>query len=403
MVRWPEMATSVPSTTSYYRRHREWIDGTSTIIFLGCLYITLSGEMIAFNKYLIHKDRFPFAVPLVLLHAGFSSVCALVLFLAKPSMFPSLADPVKKVSIDKDLVLRGALPIAVCFSVQLVLSNTAYLHSSMVFLQMMKESNLIIVYFLSVMAALEIFTSVKLKIIIAIMLATSLTIHGEVDFNWTGFALQGSGQLFESSKIVLQALLLSNAGRKLDVMSYVLLVMPLCFLVLGSLLFTLVFIHPLDHLKTPQWLDIVTWWPSLAVSATLAFGLNITIALFMKHCSAIGFILAGITKDAVIVLLGAFAMDEHISAVQAVGFFFQLSFIVVWSVMNIYPEKFEDGLLPGLLALREPDNMDKCLLVPEPLKESTFSDRYGASRPAEAYGVSRARTDSGCSEKSIGY
>jgi len=367
--------------------------GMSTIIGLGCLYITLSGGMIAFNKYLIHKDRFPFAVPLVLMHAGFSSLCALVLFLVKPSLFPSLTDTVARISVDKDLVLRGALPIAVLFSVQLVLSNTAYLHSSMVFLQMMKESNLILVYFFSFMAALEVFTWVRMKIIIVIMLATTLTIQGEVHFNWTGFALQGSGQLFESLKIVLQALLLSSAGRKLDVMSYVLLVMPLCFAVLGFLLFMLVFIHPLEHLKTPQWLDIVTWWPWLAANATLAFGLNITIALFMKHSSAVGFILAGITKDAVIVLVGASAMNEHISAVQAVGFFFQLSFIFVWSLVNIYPEKFAGGVLPGLFALSEPAQGDKCLLVPEPCTESTLV----------GYGASRSRTDSGCSEKSIEY
>ena len=35
---------------------------------------------------------------------------------------------------------RAALPIAVLFSVQVVLSNSAYLHSSLAFLQMMKDA-----------------------------------------------------------------------------------------------------------------------------------------------------------------------------------------------------------------------------------------------------------------------
>merc|ERR1719310_2631713 len=177
--------------------------------------------MIAFNKYLMHEGRFPYATTMVLIHSGFSAFCALMLFLIKPSLFPSLTDPDQKVSIDRSLILHGALPIAFLFSIQLVLSNTAYLHSSLAFLQMMKESNLVLVYVFSLIAALETFGWNKILLIAMIIFATMLTIHGELNFSWTGFCIQGSGQLFESAKIVMQAVLLSSAGHKLDVLTYV--------------------------------------------------------------------------------------------------------------------------------------------------------------------------------------
>merc|ERR1719247_2270595 len=128
------------------------------VSMFGVGYVICSAGLIAYNKYLMNHDRFPFAICLVFIHAAFCSLCAGVLYLVKPSLFPSLSDPARKVPIDSSLILRGALPIAILFSAQLVLTNTAYLHSSVAFLQMMKEANLVLVYVLSLMASLEKFS-----------------------------------------------------------------------------------------------------------------------------------------------------------------------------------------------------------------------------------------------------
>lgn len=325
------------------------------MLSLGAIYIVISAGLIAFNKYLVNPDRFPFAVSLVLCHAGFSSLCALVLLFVKPSLFPSLTDPQKKVAIDANLVLGKALPIAVLFSAQLVLSNTAYLHSSTAFLQMLKESNLVLVYLFSLFAALEVFSWTKGRILICIVFATMLTIEGELRFSFTGFVIQGTSQFFESAKIVLQAIILSGAGKKLDPLSYVLLVMPLCFMVLGSLICGLVFVYPIETFRTPNFADLAEWWPMLLANACVAFALNVTVAVFMKNSSAVAFILAGITKDAVIVLAGGAFLGELVSGLQIFAFMLQLVFIWTWSLMKMFPEKFENGIFSGLMALYEGD------------------------------------------------
>lgn len=318
------------------------------VFMLGCLYIANSAGLIAFNKYLIHEDRFPYAVALVLMHTFFCSCCAGLLYLVVPSWFPSLTDPAQKVAIDRDLILKGTLPVAVLFAGQLVLSNTAYLHCSVAFLQMMKEANLVLVYALSLAVMLEKFAWQHMRILIFIACATFLTIHGELNFSFSGFTLQATSQLFECCKIVLQAMLLSSAGKKLDALSYVLLVMPLCFLTLSCFIGILLFVHPMKEFQTPDLVHLQEWWPILVANACVAFSLNIVIALFVKHSSAVAFILCGIVKDAAIVLVGCLFMSEVISHLQGFGFFMQLCGILVWSLMKKFPNEFRYGELNGL-------------------------------------------------------
>jgi len=346
----PELRTATPDSNAA----AEPGQGTATqhfiwVAFLGLLYIAISSCLIAYNKYLMTEDRFPYAICLVLLHATFCSSACAILYLVKPSLFPSLTDPAKMVKVDADLMLKGALPIAVFFSAQLVLSNTAYLHSSVAFLQMMKEANLVLVYTFSLIACLEKFSWRSCGILVFIIFATTLTIHGEVNFSMTGFMIQGCGQIFECCKIVLQAMLLSSAGRKLDALTYVMLVMPLCAALLAGGIFVLNF-FPLEHFLIPAWQNVVNWWPHLAANCCVAFALNVCIALFIKHASAVAFILAGIVKDAMIVATSVLVLREVISSIQVFGFGLQLCAIFLWSTIKTFPDRFEGSILVGFLS-----------------------------------------------------
>lgn len=335
------------------------------------LYILCSAGLIAFNKYLMRKDNFPYPVPMVICHTIVSSGLAGMLYLCMPSLFPSLTDPAKKVNIDRNLILKGALPIGLCFSVQLALSNTALVHSTVAFLQMMKEANIVIVYGLSLALVLEVFQWQTFKVYMLVPLATALTIRGELHFSMTGFLVQGSSQLFECIKIVMQAALLTNAGKKLDVMTYLLVVMPICFVSLSVALSLLVPSHP--EFFPP--LDVFQSWSRvLALNSLLAFTLNVVIAFFMKYSSAVSFILAGIIKDAAIVLAGSIIMGEEIANLQAIGFAMQLLCIGLCAMMKTWPAEFEAGILPGLrfvFGLRSP--------VTKVLNGMPIGNEYGAT------------------------
>lgn len=316
--------------------------------FFGVGYILTSAGMISFNKYLINKDRFPYAIVLVFLHNVFCSVVAATLRLIKPSWFPSLTDPdvSKRVVVDRHIILKGCLPIAIQISIFLVLSNSAYIHSSVSFLQMMKEANLVLVYIMSVCLAMEKFLWRSVVLIVLIMAATTMTIHGEIHFSWTGFTMQAVGQIFESAKIVLQAVLLS--GWKLDALSYMLLVPPLCAMVLGVEMLFLVFVYPIEHFAVPTLWNVLAWSPYLLASSCLAFMLNTVVALFVKNSSAIAYILAGLVKDAAIVGAGVYVLREATSVQQVTGFVLQLSLVFLWSLCKTYPKIFERGFHIGL-------------------------------------------------------
>mmetsp|Transcript_8447 Transcript_8447/g.18416 ORF Transcript_8447/g.18416 Transcript_8447/m.18416 type:complete len:367 (-) Transcript_8447:60-1160(-) len=323
------------------------------VVPLGVLYLCTSSGLISLNKYLMHEDRFPFAVPLVLIHMFFCSALTSALYFLKPSFFPSLTDSGRTLQVDRSLILRGALPIALFFSGTLVLSNLAYLHSSVAFLQMLKEANLVLVYVLSLVAALETFSMHRACVIVLVLFATTLTVHGELNFSLTGFVIQGSSQILESAKIVLQGLLLCSAGRKIDVLTYVLLVTPLCFAILSVVLVVASVLLPGQHFNLPGWHHFQHWWPYLILNALLAFLLNVTIALFMKYSSPVAFILAGVMKDAVIVLAGNLLFHESVTSIQAIGFSMQLVFVTTWSMMKAFPDVFEGGVMKGLMVLND--------------------------------------------------
>jgi len=336
---------------------------------LGFGYVACSSGLIAYNKFLITEERFPYAISLVLIHAIFCSCFAGLLFLVKPSLFPSLSDPAKKVNVDADLILKGALPIALLFSAQLVLSNTAYMHSSLAFLQMMKEANLVLVYTFSLMACLEKFSWRSCGILVFIIFATTMTIHGEVNFSYTGFCIQGVGQLFECCKIVLQAMLLSSAGRKLDALTYVMLVMPLCAVILSAGIGILM-MFPQEHFLVPSFHHLEQWWPHLLANACVAFLLNVVIALFVKNSSAVAFILAGVCKDAAIVATSMVLLREVVTLVQGIGFGLQLGGILLWSLIKTFPDRFEAGIGQGI---------NHMVFNTDPVKGKGIGGKYGST------------------------
>lgn len=319
----------------------ETVARVAVVSGLAIAYMAISTGLLGFNKYLMHVDRFPFAIFLGLLHMSASFGFNAVLFWLSPKFFPSLSDPEQNVSIDSGLVLNVLLPIAGCFAAQLVLSNVAFMHSSIAFLQMMKESNVVVVYLISLALALEKFDRRRATVLVFILGATALTIHGEARLSHTGLTLQGVSVLCESMKLTLQSYTLSASGRRLDALTYVMLLAPLVFLVLSVSAAVLGVCWPSRPvaLMLPSWQDIVEYRSLLVANGCLAFAMNISHALFIKNSSAITFILTGIIlKDVMIVIVGSVIMGNSLTFQQAFGFALQLVGILAWSLMKLFPE-----------------------------------------------------------------
>lgn len=69
----------------------------------------------------------------------------------------------------------------------------------------------------------------------------------------------------------------------------------------------------------------------------LAFALNVTIALVLKNCSAMGFIVAGQVKDILIVVASTRLFGDSISQFQYLGFAVTLAGCCAWAALKLNP------------------------------------------------------------------
>lgn len=320
-----------------------------SVLFYCGLNATLSASLIAFNKHLMHESRFPYPVPLVALHTTSSSIFVTLFFIVyrrysnESAFFTALPQALVETSIKTKISILAAL-----FAVQLVFSNAAYLYSSVVFIQMMKEGNIPFVYFLSVMLALEQVHWQRIRVLLVIVFATMLTIKGALHFTWTGFWIQLTGQCFEGTRIVFQALLLSANGLNIDVLTYMLLVMPACAVILLAGLTFNSCVLQVSAVAMPTSSVLLEWWPVLFANIILAVALNFTTALVVKHASAVGLLLSGLVKDSAIIFFGAYFLGEDMTSVQVCGFITQLLGIFIYSLIKIHPDAFTGGIYSGL-------------------------------------------------------
>merc|ERR1740123_1119124 len=163
-----------------------------------------------------------------------------------------------------------------------------------------------IVFIISCIVGLQSCNRLRAVIIIWVITGASVAVSGEVHFKWAGFILQAVSQLAECSRMVMGEIVLS--GRKLDPLTYTLFLAPICMIVL------------------------------VIGNACVAFLLNVLVAAVIKECSAVGFVLCGLTKDCVIVIFSAVAFSEEVTTKQAIGFAVTLAGVFFWSYCKTYPQ-----------------------------------------------------------------
>ncbi|CAE7150602.1 unnamed protein product [Symbiodinium necroappetens] len=302
--------------------------------------ILASASLIRSNQHLMQPAVFPHPFVLVTMHCFCCSFFSGALLLCKPSLFPALTDPDKMVDITPQYYLREILPIAGCFAVSLVTSNMAYKYCTVAFLQMMKESNIVTIYLMSVAAGIENFSLVQSMILVAMVCATWTCVQGELHFSALDLLLQASSSLAEAAKTIFQCLALAHgSGKKLDPLSAVLVIMPLCGLLLAMVILFHCHAYELSFVTIPTYSQIFELRSDLALNVANAFVLNVLIAMFLKILSPVAYILTGNVKDIAIVVMSALLMHESISNQQICGFSMQVALVFLWSALKQLTKK----------------------------------------------------------------
>jgi len=318
--------------------------------FLLCiLYIVASAAMIRYNKLLMKKDHFPHALALSAIHMVTCSVLCGVLSLFFPSLFPGL----ENTKGQRLGLLKWFVPIGCCFAVMLFGSNQAYLYCNVTFLQFMKEANVMLVFVFSCIVGLQTFGRLRCAVIVWVIVGASISVSGEAHFKWLGFIYQAISQLAEVTRMIMGEIVLG--GKKLDPLTYNLFLAPICLIVL--------IIANAIHWSPGTWADLAETWPLLIGNACLAFLLNVLVASVIKECSAVGFVLAGLTKDIAIVIFSSLAFHENVTQKQAGAFVITIAGVFFWSFIKIYPDSHLVRLLERLLCVPPSPDGEKLPLL----------------------------------------
>lgn len=264
--------------------------------------------MIMFNKAILSSMNFPYPMFLVTWHMGFATVMTQLL-----SRYTDMLPGVKQQKVDLAIYKRQVLPVSLCMAVSLVLGNKAYIFLSVSYIQMLKAFTPVLVLLLSFLTGLEKSSVVEMNIVAIISMGVALTSVGELMFSMTGFTLQVLALVSESVRLVMVNLFLKQLG--LDALSTLYYIAPLCASTVGLACAVFEFWDlPFAMMETPY------FWGIMLANGILAFSLNITSVLLIKHTSALTLTLAGILKDIMLVALSIAIFGSPVSLVQYLGY-----------------------------------------------------------------------------------
>ena len=309
---------------------------------LGCLYMAISTCLVMMNKYLMTEDRFPYAVPLVTLHQGSISVFSIILYTLAPKLYPTM----EMVGQNKWLAFKLLLPLAACCAGTFVFSNMAYTYVSVALLQIMKEGNVAGVYVLSLATGLNVWRPKVALVLFFIVICASAAISGDIHFKWIGIYIQIASQGFECCKLIITQFTMSDrpgaALGKLDPMTAVGLVSPLCFLLLAM---------ACAYWWEDAWVPaFVEWKLMLLVNCFVAFALNLSIFKLVQISSGIQLVLFGVMKDVFIVSASSWIFAEPLTVFQGLCFAAILFLIFIHANMGFHKSAYDEGWGSGLSA-----------------------------------------------------
>eukprot|EP00411_Alexandrium_monilatum_P042930 CAMPEP_0175475284 /NCGR_PEP_ID=MMETSP0095-20121207/75330_1 /TAXON_ID=311494 /ORGANISM="Alexandrium monilatum, Strain CCMP3105" /LENGTH=207 /DNA_ID=CAMNT_0016776831 /DNA_START=6 /DNA_END=625 /DNA_ORIENTATION=+ len=204
----------------------------------------------------------------------------------------------------------------------------------------MKEANVMVVFLISCIVGLQSASRVRMALIVWVMVSASVSVTGDITFSWTGVAFQACSQLADCMRVIMGEIVLSE--RKLDALTYMAFVGPTSAVILGiaTACTWSAMVLPALHKMLPL----------VLLNSVVAFVLNVVVAKVIKEISAV---LAGLTKDVVIVATSCVFFSDTITRVQCAGFAVTLAGVGLWLHLKISPASPFAQLLERALCVKK--------------------------------------------------
>ncbi|RXH80052.1 hypothetical protein DVH24_041199 [Malus domestica] len=282
------------------------------------IYILLSSGVILYNKWVLSPKYFNFPLPITLtmIHMGFSGLVAFLLV----RVFKVVA-PVK---MTFEIYATCVIPISAFFASSLWFGNTAYLHISVAFIQMLKALMPVATFIMAVLCGTDkprcdVFTNMLL-----VSVGVVISSYGEIHFNVVGTLYQVTGIFAEALRLVLTQVLLQKKGLTLNPITSLYYIAPCSFV----FLFVPWLLLEKSAIEYSQFQ--FNFWIFFS-NALCALALNFSIFLVIGRTGAVTIRVAGVLKDWILIALSTVIFPESIiTRLNIIGYAIVLADQSIW-------------------------------------------------------------------------
>ncbi|TYH54074.1 hypothetical protein ES332_D09G142800v1 [Gossypium tomentosum] len=283
---------------------------TLFIASLIILWYSSNIGVLLLNKFLLSNYGFRFPIFLTMCHM---SACA---FLSYVSIVFMKLVPLQPIKSRPQFLKIATLSVVLCGSV--VGGNISLRYLPVSFNQAVGATTpfftALFAYFMTFKREAWVTYAALVPVVAGVVIASG----GEPGFHWFGFIMCLSATAARAFKSVLQGILLSSEGEKLNSMNLLLYMSPIAVLVLV----------PAVLIMEPNVLEVILslgkqhryMWLLLFINSTMAYSANLSNFLVTKHTSALTLQVLGNAKGAVAVVISILLFKNPVTVVGIGGY-----------------------------------------------------------------------------------
>ncbi|KAL2244355.1 probable sugar phosphate/phosphate translocator At1g48230 isoform X1 [Sesamum indicum] len=287
------------------------------------IYITLSSGVILYNKWVLSPKyfNFPFPITLTMIHMGFSGAVAFFLIRVFKVVTP--------VKMTFRVYATCVIPISAFFASSLWFGNTAYLHISVAFIQMLKALMPVATFVVAVLWGTDKLRWDVFLNMVLVSVGVVISSYGEIHFNVIGTVYQVTGMFAEALRLVLTQVLLQKKGLTLNPITSLYYIAPCSFVFLFV---------PWYFLEKPG-MEVsqiqFNFWIFFS-NAICALLLNFSIFLVIGRTGAVTVRVAGVLKDWILIALSTVVFPEStITGLNIIGYAIALCGVVLYNYLKV--------------------------------------------------------------------
>ncbi|XP_035544934.1 UDP-URONIC ACID TRANSPORTER 1 [Juglans regia] len=274
------------------------------------LWYTSNIGVLLLNKFLLSNYGFRFPIFLTMCHM---SACAILSYFS--IVFLKLV-PIQAIKSRSQFLKIATLSVVFCGSV--VGGNISLRYLAVSFNQAVGATTPFFTALFAFMVTLKREAWVTYAALVPVVAGVVIASGGEPGFHLFGFIMCISATAARAFKSVLQGILLSSEGEKLNSMNLLLYMSPIAVLVL----------LPATLIMEPNVLEVTVslgkehkyMWLLLLINSVLAYSANLSNFLVTKHTSALTLQVLGNAKGAVAVVISILLFRNPVTAVGIGGY-----------------------------------------------------------------------------------